>query len=234
MKECPVCKESFQDDLNFCDLDGTPLDGGAANIVANSSSKLWSFLGIGLLLAAVGITAGAIIFIPRGPAAPLPASPSQTGTAAAGPAQPSTATDSTHPDGASDLDRSAKSVLTDATASGSPDQTRLASRKTALSKNDNSDPSLPDPKAAAGSDEELTRATRQPADETRPRLSTSTSGSDNGAGAKIVPGDSSGSDAAAKSPATSTAAKRRPKAQAQGDDAASSGNKKDDKKKGGF
>src|SRR5262245_22701664 len=190
MKECPVCKESFQDDLNFCDLDGSPLYGGAANTVAGSSSKLWSFLGIALLLAAVGITAGAIIFFPRGPSATLPSSRTQSGGPALGSTQPAAAPDSgqAQADASSGLDRSGtKSAAADATASASPDQARLASRKAALSKNDNSDPSLPNPKTVAGSDEDLTRTAR-PADEVRPRTSNSTPTAESAPGARVASG----------------------------------------------
>jgi hypothetical protein len=237
MKECPVCKEAFQDDLNFCDLDGSPLEGGAGT-VASSSSKLWSFLGIALLLAAVGITAGAIIFFPRGPSATLSNGRSQSGTTAASSTQPSTtATDSgrAQTGGSLGLDQStSKSGIGDATTSASPDQARLASRKAALSKNDNSDISLPNPKSVVSSDDDLTTAAARSADETRPRISSPTSGVESGQGAKVVSSGSTGSDSAAKAQPGSASAKRRSKTQAQGDDGSATGSKKDDKKKGGF
>jgi hypothetical protein len=231
MKECPVCKESFQDDLNFCDLDGTPLDGGVAGTVAGSSSKLWSFLGVALLLAAVGITAGAILFFPRGPSATLPVGRSQSGTTASAPASTAPDAGRSHADPATGLDRSTPtSNDVEATASASADQTRLASRKTALSKNDNSDPSLPNPKAVVGSDDDLTKTAKQSDDNTRPRTANSSTPPDSRA-AKVAATDPSGSDSSATAPA---AAKRRSRTQAQGDDAAANGNRKDDKKKGGF
>jgi len=233
MKECPVCKESFQDDLNFCDLDGSPLDGRGGSTVADSSSKLWSFLGIALLLAAVGITAGAIIFFPRGPSATLPPSRSQTGTTAAGSTQPATAPDNgqVQADASSGLDQSGAKPSAGDVAATSPDQARLGSRKAALSKNDNSDASLPNPKVVAGPDDDLTRVTKQPADEVRPRTATPTA--ESAPGARVATGDASGPESTAKSPATPAAVKHRSRTQAQGDDAAS-GTKKDDKKKGGF
>jgi len=237
MKECPVCKESFQDDLNFCDLDGSPLHDGAGAASVGSSSKIWSFLGIGLLLAAVGITAAAIIFFPRGPSASLTTGRPQSGatTSSAGQASSSvpdagrsqTASgglpvDSSTGLGTGDLSTSANSA--------SPDQSRLGSRKAALSKNDNSDSSLPNPKSVAVSDDDLTRAARQPADETRPRTSKPLPTAGDPSSVGVAQNDSTGSDPAARS----AAAKRRAKAQAQGDDADTGGNKKDDKKKGGF
>jgi hypothetical protein len=235
MKECPVCKESFQDDLNFCDLDGSPLDGGAATTVAGGSSKLWSFLGIALLVAAVGISAGAIIFFPRGPSNSLPTGRSQTPTGIAA-GQPT----SMAPDGgrnqvdasAANLDRSPAGP-SDAAAAGSPDPARLASRKAALSKNGNSDSSLPNPKSVAASDEDLTGAPKPPVDESRPRTSKPSSSVDPASAAKAASTDSSGSDSASKSSAAAST-KRRSKAQAQGDDADPTGSKKDEKKKGGF
>ena len=232
MKECPVCKESFQDELNFCDLDGTPLDGGVAGTVAGSSSKLWSFLGVALLLAAVGITAGAILFFPRGPSATLPAGRTQSGATSASSAPPSTAPDAgrSQADGSTGVDRSnPTSSDVEATASAA-DPTRLASRKTALSKNDNSDPSLPNPKAVVGSDDDLTKTAKQPDENTRPRTANSSTTADSRA-AKVASTDPSGSDSAATAAA---AAKRRSRTQAQGDDSAANGNRKDDKKKGGF
>ena len=235
MKECPVCKESFQDDLNFCDLDGTPLDGGVASAVTGSSSKVWSFLGVALLLAAVGITAGAILFFPRGPSANLPVGRSQAGSTPVGSAQPSTAPDAgrSNADSATGLDRSAPVPAdVDGTASTSPDQARLASRKTALTKNENSDPSLPNPKAVAGADDDLTKTAKQPSDEnSRPRISSPSAAGDNRSGAKVASTDPSSTDSPA---AAAAAAKRRTRTQPQGDDTAASANKKDDKKKGGF
>jgi hypothetical protein len=233
MKECPVCKESFQDDLNFCDLDGTPLDGGVAIAAGGSSSKLWSFLGVALLLAAVGITAGAILFFPRGPSANLPVGRSQAGTTAAGSVQHSTAPDAgqSQADAATGLERSAQvSPGVDATAGTTPDQTRLASRKSALSKNENSDPSLPNPKAVAGSDDDFSKTAKQPADEnSRPRVSNPPTTGDSRPAAKVVSNDPSGTDSAA----TAAAAKRRSRPQSQSDDATAGGNR-NDKKKGGF
>jgi hypothetical protein len=232
MKECPVCKESFQDDLNFCDIDGTPLDGGVAGGVSGGSSRLWSFLGVALLLAAVGITAGAILFFPRGPSSNLPVGRSQTGATGVGSALPSTTPDASHSqaDAVTGLDRSAPIAGgVDGTAGASPDQTRLASRKAALSKNENSDPSLPNPKAVAGSEEDLTRTVKQPADDnSRPRVSNAPGAADSRSAAKVASTDPSGTDSA-----TAAAAKRRSRTQSQSDDATASGNK-NDKKKGGF
>jgi hypothetical protein len=128
------------------------------------------------------------------------------------------------------LDRSEST--TNASAS-SPDQARLASRKASLSKNDNSDSSLPNPKSVINSDDDTTRTSREMADETRPRSSKPSPIGGTGTGTSLAPGDPPSSDSAAKTAATS-AAKRRAKTPVQGNDGDLSGNKKDDKKKGGF
>src|SRR5690242_10422231 len=71
MKECPVCKETFVDDFNFCEIDGTPLDrnaGGSTSVgsTPGGSNRIWSFVGVALLLGAVFLSALSIIFFPRG------------------------------------------------------------------------------------------------------------------------------------------------------------------------
>jgi hypothetical protein len=68
MKECPVCNETFQDDYKFCDLDGSPLSRLRDASSTSDSSRTWSLLGVVLLLGAVGISVGMIVFKPRGPA----------------------------------------------------------------------------------------------------------------------------------------------------------------------
>lgn len=66
MKVCPVCSESFADDLKFCDLDGTrltrQLDGATQ---PQSHNKLWSMLGIGLLVGALILSAVSVFLIPK-------------------------------------------------------------------------------------------------------------------------------------------------------------------------
>src|SRR6185503_7789853 len=62
MKICPVCNDSFGDELNFCDLDGARL---AREGVAEQRNKWWSLLGAGLLIGGLVITGLSIIMIPR-------------------------------------------------------------------------------------------------------------------------------------------------------------------------
>jgi hypothetical protein len=89
MKECPLCKETFADDLKFCDLDGTRLKRVTDASGASGPGKVWSLLGVGLLLGAIIISAASIIFLPK-----AQVSPPVTGTqpsAASAPAQAKTA-----------------------------------------------------------------------------------------------------------------------------------------------
>ena len=65
MRTCPVCGESFGDDLSFCDVDGTPLTRDPAD-AAQAKNKLWSILGVALVLVALGISALSVIFLPKG------------------------------------------------------------------------------------------------------------------------------------------------------------------------
>ena len=62
MKICPVCNDSFADQLNFCDVDGTRLTRAGS---AGERNKWWSFLGAGLLVGALVISAASIIFLPK-------------------------------------------------------------------------------------------------------------------------------------------------------------------------
>ena len=61
MKICPVCNDSFADELNFCDIDGVRL---AREGVTQDRNKWWSLVGAGLLIGAVVISA-MTIFLPK-------------------------------------------------------------------------------------------------------------------------------------------------------------------------
>jgi hypothetical protein len=77
MKVCPVCNESFGDELRFCDLDGTRLKRQPGSEHSGSSQgRVWSLLGVGVLLGALVIAVLSIIFTPRPNAAPTLASSS--------------------------------------------------------------------------------------------------------------------------------------------------------------
>src|SRR5262249_15367009 len=78
MKVCPVCNESFADELNFCDLDGVKL---AREVSEQDRNKWWSLIGAGLLIGAVVITAS-MLFIPKARVpGPVAASEPQTSKA---------------------------------------------------------------------------------------------------------------------------------------------------------
>lgn len=66
MRACPICKETFSDDYNFCDIDGAALDAPAGSApVARGGERVWNLLGVGLLLGALVISAVSIVFLPR-------------------------------------------------------------------------------------------------------------------------------------------------------------------------
>lgn len=67
MKTCPVCNDSFADALNFCDLDGARLTREGS---AQERNKWWSLLGAGLLVGALVISAGSILFLPKARVSP--------------------------------------------------------------------------------------------------------------------------------------------------------------------
>jgi hypothetical protein len=97
MKICPVCNDSFADQLNFCDVDGTRLTREGS---VQERNKWWSLLGAGLLVGALVISAASIIFLPKArvstpvvnsepqpsPAPPKPASVESAANVAAAPA----------------------------------------------------------------------------------------------------------------------------------------------------
>src|SRR2546425_5632443 len=62
MKICPVCNDSFADELNFCDIDGARL---AREGAGHERNKWWSLLGAGLLVGALVLSAASIIFLPK-------------------------------------------------------------------------------------------------------------------------------------------------------------------------
>jgi hypothetical protein len=74
MKFCPVCNETFGDELRFCDLDGTRLKRDPSSASVSSQGRVWSLLGVGVLLGALVIATLSIIFTPRPDFAPTLAS----------------------------------------------------------------------------------------------------------------------------------------------------------------
>ncbi|HKV39648.1 MAG TPA: hypothetical protein VJX67_10570 [Blastocatellia bacterium] len=230
MRECPVCKESFADEFNFCDLDGAPLDGNVRSVnQGGGASRVWSVLGVGLLLSAVGITAAAIIFFPRGPSAPQfpanrpqplrssPAAPQSAGAPVSSESKPDElASTERPPEGKAN----ARAALTSDAARA---DARNAARRT---KDEEDNSSNPNPKAAVGVDDGSVKPAVDDAADTRPRVARDpapTSGADPASPPAVPSPD--GSTTAKKE------AKHRPSSTQSGDP--DTGNKKP-KKKGGF
>src|SRR5262245_42121918 len=62
MKVCPVCNESFGDELNFCDVDGTRLTREGPS---QRAARLWPLLGAGLVIGGLVISVISIFFLPK-------------------------------------------------------------------------------------------------------------------------------------------------------------------------
>jgi hypothetical protein len=96
MKTCPVCNESFINEMNFCDVDGSPLDRDPVTS-AQIKSRLWSFLGVGLLIGALGLSL-TVVLMPKRRPTPAMVSPESSLTASTPPpASPEPATSSRVP-----------------------------------------------------------------------------------------------------------------------------------------
>jgi hypothetical protein len=63
MKTCPVCNETFGNDFNFCDLDGVKLEREGSP--EGARNRLYSLLGIGLLVGAIVISGISMVFLSR-------------------------------------------------------------------------------------------------------------------------------------------------------------------------
>lgn len=136
MKICPVCNDSFADDLNFCDIDGARL---AREGSSHEKNKWWSLLGAGLVVGALVITAASIFFLPKARLS-NPVSSSEPQPVPAAPKTPAPAADS---------------ASTVAAASAEPESTPTDSLIPEVKKrdkslaNNNADGPAPNPKAAA-------------------------------------------------------------------------------------
>jgi hypothetical protein len=179
MKECPVCKESFSEDMYFCDLDGTPLDSGGEGRVRGGSNRLWSALGIIALLGAVVISAVAIVFFPRGFSPAASVSTAQTrDNGGLHSVAPSAQDSSGGPDSlASSGSMSATDENSNSTKldrNGNVDSAaKLAAKRAQLLQNQNGDASLPNPKAAFETtpDASAGQSAEDAAAKSRPRVS---------------------------------------------------------------
>jgi len=220
MKICPVCNESFADQLNFCDVDGARLKGEDSGQARN---RLWSFLGAGLLVGALVISAASIIFLPKARvAAPLVTSEPQP-TPVTPKAQPPETVAAVNPPAASGEPETASS-----------DALVPEKKKDKSLTNSNASGPAPNPKAAATASDEADKKlqpTETPPPPPPPAKRPETIPS--------VKPESHSIDSSSKSQPPADL-KRDPKSQptvAKGSDKESSDKKKNDdkdKKKGGF
>lgn len=220
MKVCPVCSESFADDLKFCDLDGTRLTRQSDNPEQQGQNKLWSMLGIGLLVGALVLSAVSVFLIPKSPVAPSVASSSSGNAAISKPASdPSTS--------AADNTTNAQPE-TAITESALPEAKKKDKAK-ALA-NENSDPSSLNPKAAAQGTDGAEKAA-QPTETAAPARKPETEPA-------VKPAVETREVEPAPKPAASTEAKKDPKHPAtdasKDSDKKKADDKDKDKKKGGF
>jgi len=144
MKICPVCNDSFSDELNFCDIDGTRLGREANETQGKDRSNWWSLLGAGLLVGAVVISAASIIFLPKARVA-LPVVSSEPQSLPAAPK--ASGVDSAATDNAATV--AAASPASEPDASAADVVAPELKKKDRLSANSNAGQAAPNPKAAA-------------------------------------------------------------------------------------
>jgi hypothetical protein len=141
MKVCPVCNETFADELKFCDLDGTRLKREIGTQSPEKQNKTWSLIGVGLLVGALVLSALSIIFLPKARIAPTVAN-SETGQAVTSSRPDSGQTEIAQTGSA---DSQAPEILVE-----EPPAAELKKKDPALSLvNGNLNSTTPDPKAAA-------------------------------------------------------------------------------------
>ncbi|HKP84930.1 MAG TPA: hypothetical protein VJZ26_02460 [Blastocatellia bacterium] len=223
MKVCPVCNESFEDDLKFCDLDGTRLtrDPDAPN--QQGQNKLWSMLGIGLLVGALVLSAASVFLIPKARVSPPAASTTpQEGASSSKPAN-ETGNGAAGNTVASATNEQPEIVVTE----GAPTEPKKKDKTKSLA-NENSDSASLNPKAAA-----------QPTEDTEkisPPVETPPAPRKPEPAPAIKPASETREAETAPKPAASTDPKKDPKHQTS--DASKDSDKKKgddkDKKKGGF
>jgi hypothetical protein len=71
MKVCPVCNEEFANELRFCEFDGAKLNRVRGDSDASDQNRLWSLLGIALVVVAVVISATTIFLLPKTTMSPM-------------------------------------------------------------------------------------------------------------------------------------------------------------------
>lgn len=219
MKICPVCNDSFADQLNFCDIDGARLTSEGSD----QRNKWWSLIGAGLLVGALVISAASIFFLPRARVStPIVNSEPQPSPAVARPAVTENAASVT-----ASAVREPESVPTDAVA---PE----VRKKDKPPLNGDFSGATPNPKAAATAPDDADR--KAPSSESSDPIPPAPKKPESPPSLKNA-GDPRPAETATR-PQNPTELKKDPKAQtatAKNPDQDSSDKKKnDDKKKGGF
>jgi hypothetical protein len=218
MKVCPVCNETFADELKFCDLDGTRLKREVGSESPQKQNKAWSLIGVGLLVGALVVSALSIIFLPKGRIAPTVAN-SETGQAIT-----STRADSAQAQiaDAGSADSQSPEILVEeipATESKKKDADKSLS-------NANVSGATPDPKAAAkepGEDE-------APAGQIEPPVALPPPPKEPEPAPAVKPASDTRDAEVTAKPAANTEMKRDPK-KSKGDDDDKKSDKKGDEKK---
>ena len=151
MKVCPVCSETFADDLKFCDIDGARLARQMEGGQPGGHSKVWSLLGIGLLVGALVISAVSVFLIPKSrPAAATAGTESQPYTQANKTATPDASSAAANP--ADNSSAAAPADQPEIVAEGLPPDPKKKDKAKALT--DDGTGTKLNPKAAAQSGEE--------------------------------------------------------------------------------
>ena len=158
MKVCPVCNESFADELKFCDVDGARLTRQRDVTAPQRENKGWSMLGVALLVGALVISAITIIFLPRARVSP----PVVNSEPQASPSNKAATTETASNAADTAAADQPEIIVTEGPA---PDLKKKDKAKALASENSNE--STLNPKAAAQSGEETER-TAQPIEATPP------------------------------------------------------------------
>jgi hypothetical protein len=154
MKICPVCNESFADELKFCDIDGTRLTRQRGVSAPQPQNKGWSLFGVALLVGALIISGISVIFLPRAHVSPQVIGSEAQVSPPNKPAATETAVNAATP---------ATSDQTDTAVSEVPPPDPKKKDKTkALANGNFNEPAL-NPKAAAQSDEDAEKP-KQPSE----------------------------------------------------------------------
>lgn len=147
MKVCPVCNETFPEDMKFCDLDGTRLARQAESTGAPAHHRRWSWLGIALLIGALALSAISVFMIPRSRSLQSPYTPTSNPSVASTSKPTDSGSTSNTTSGMSSATNDSPEIII---ASDAPpvDPTAKKKEKTKPTTTDENAPKL-DPKAAA-------------------------------------------------------------------------------------